>query len=417
MGQGPYQGVSFLDFEFIQQISREVGFGGGSECVAFELHRAWLAEGLDARIVTTNATEQDARQGIAIVAGWLKTLFTVSGLRHVAELFAIPLFTLIASWNVYRTQGRKIVLSHGDSLIGDVLVVHAVNQACLAEKRRGGHYSWLLNPLNIWVALRDRWMLGGLRYRRFVAISERVRTELKDYYNIPEDRIVTIPNGINLARFNPDRVTNKLSVRRSFGIPDDAKLVLFVGSRFRIKGLKYAIEALAHLESNAYLLVVGNDNAAQYKQLAEDLGVSKRVIFAGGRSDLPEIYPAADAFVLPTLYETFALVCLEAMASGLPVLASPVGGIEDYLHDGQNGFHIRHDARDVAKKLDLILSDAELHARIRQTGIATAANYSWEKIANQYLNLFAELEKEQVDESSWTTPEVLGSKPRVSVQG
>ena len=59
-----------MDFEFIQQISREVVFGGGSECVAFELHRAWLAEGIDARIVTTNATEPEARQGIAIVAAW-----------------------------------------------------------------------------------------------------------------------------------------------------------------------------------------------------------------------------------------------------------------------------------------------------------------------------------------------------------
>ena len=406
-----------MDFEFIQQISREVGFGGGSECVAFELHRAWLAEGLDARIVTTNATESDARQGIAIVAAWLNALFAVTGLRHLAELFAIPLFTLIATWRVYRTSGRKIVLSHGDSLIGDVCVVHAVNRACNTEKMRGGHYAWLFNPLNIWVALRDRFMLGGLRYRRFVAISERVRSELKDYYQIPDERIVTIPNGINLARFNPHRGGNKTKVRRGFGIPDDAKVILFVGSRFRIKGLKYAIEALATMKSNAYLLVVGNDNATPYKQLAEELGVSHRVVFAGGRSDLPDLYPAADVFVLPTLYETCALVCLEAMASGLPVLAAPVGGIEDYLHDGQNGFHIRHDGADIAEKLDRILSDVALHSAIKEAGIATAANYSWEKIANEYLQLFAELKKETAGESCWTTQEVLTPEQRVSVQG
>jgi UDP-glucose:(heptosyl)LPS alpha-1,3-glucosyltransferase len=405
-----------LDFEFIQQISREVGFGGGSECVAFELHRAWLAEGIDARIITTNATEPDSRQGIAIVAGWLNRLFAITGLRHLAELFVVPIFTLVATWHVYRTKGEKIVLSHGDSLVGDVCVVHAVNRACLAEKRRGGHYAWLLNPLNIWVALRDRWMFGRLRYRRLVAISERVRAELKDNYQIPDDLIVTIPNGINLSRFNPDKASNKLQVRREFGIPDDAKLVLFVGSRFRIKGLKYALEALARMKTNAYLLVVGNDNTAPYKQLAEALKISERVVFAGGRSDLPDIYPAADAFVLPTLYETFALVCLEAMASGLPVLASPVGGIEDYLRDEENGFHIRHNANEIAAKLDGLLADPVLHNKIRQAGIATAANYSWEKIANQYLNLFTELKKE-AGESCWTTPEVLTSKTSVSVQG
>ncbi|HEY6802590.1 MAG TPA: glycosyltransferase family 4 protein [Pyrinomonadaceae bacterium] len=405
-----------MEFEFIQQISREVGFGGGSECVAFELHRAWLAEGIDARIVTTNATEPEARQGIEITASWLNSLFAMTGLRHLAELFAIPLFTLIATWQVYRTKGSKIVVSHGDSLTGDVCVVHAVNRACLAEKRRGGYYAWLFNPLNVWVALRDRWMLGGLRYRRLIAISERVRTELKDFYNIPDDRIVTIPNGINLARFNPDKSSNSFKVRSSFGIPDDAKLILFVGSRFRIKGLKYAIEALAQMKTNAYLLVVGNDKPAQYKQLAEELGVNERVIFAGGRGDLPEIYPAADAFVLPTLYETFALVCLEAMASGLPVLASPVGGIEDYLIDGENGFHIRHDGQEIAQKLDVLLADPALHTKIRQAGIETAANYSWEKIANQYLNLFVELKRE-VGDARWTPQDVLTPKTSVSVQG
>src|SRR6185436_1413111 len=98
-----------------------------------------------------------------------------------------------------------------------------------------------------------------------------------------------------------------------------------------------------------------------------------------------------DAFVFPTLYETFALVCLEAMASGLPVLASPVGGIEDYLHDGENGFHIERDPADIAVKLDLLLNDKELHARIRERGLATAQNFAWDKIARQYLRLFEEL--------------------------
>jgi UDP-glucose:(heptosyl)LPS alpha-1,3-glucosyltransferase len=79
------------------------------------------------------------------------------------------------------------------------------------------------------------------------------------------------------------------------------------------------------------------------------------------------------------------------MASGLPVLASPVGGIEDYLINGENGFHIQRDAEDIALKLDRVLNDATLHARLRGNGLATAKNYSWEKIAKQYLFLFNEL--------------------------
>ena len=321
-------------------MSLEMGLGGGSECVAYELHRAWLALGVDARVLTSLATEPEPKDGITLVAPWLTAWGMRARWRHLASLIAVPLFTLIASWRTYRTQGTKIVLSHGDSLTGDVCVVHAVNSASLAEKRRAGYYSWLLNPSNLWVTWRDRWMLGGGRYRRIVAISERVRTQLKQHYHVPDERIVTIPNGINLSRFDPSNASARAKVRLSFGVPRDVALLLFVGSQFRLKGLEFVIRALAEMEKKAVLLVVGGDTAAPYKRLAEQLGVRDRVIFAGTRNDLPSIYPAADAFVLPTLYETFALVCLEAMASGLPVLASPVGGIEDYLIDGDNGFHI-----------------------------------------------------------------------------
>jgi len=377
--------------EFILQVTREIGLGGGSECVAFELHRAWLAMGLDAQVLTSQATEPEAQQGIAFVATWLKGWSAGTWGRHLATFLTVPMFTLAATLRVWRIRGPKIVLSHGDLLTGDVCIMHAVNNASLAEKRRTGYYGWILNPTNFWVAFRDWWMLRWGRYRRIVAVSERVRQQLKQYYHVADERIVTIPNGINLARFDPRNRVSRAAVRRSFNIPADAPLMLFVGSQYRLKGLEFAIRALPEMETRAHLLVVGGDNATPFRQLAEQLGVSQRVIFAGARSDLPTIYPAADALVLPTLYETFALVCLEAMASGVPVLASPVGGIEDYLRDGVNGFHIRRDAKDIASKLDRLFNDPALQARIREEGIATAGDYAWEKIARQYLALFAEL--------------------------
>lgn len=377
--------------EAILQVTLEVGLAGGSECVAYELHRAWLALGLDARVLTSLATEPHPRQGITYVAPWLTSWGIRARWRHLAALIAVPLFTLAATWRAYRTRGAKIILSHGDSLIGDVCVMHAVNSAALAEKRREGYYGWMLNPTNLWVTCRDWWMLRGGRYRRVVAVSERVRKQLKEYHHVPDDRIVTIPNGINLARFVPSNASSRAEIRLSLGVSPDVPLLLFVGNQYRLKGLEFAIRALAEMKTRAVLLVVGSDNATPFKRLAEKLGVSARVIFAGARSDLPRIYPAADAFVLPTLYETFALVCLEAMASGLPVLASPVGGIEDYLRDGENGLFIKRDPRDIAVKLDRLLNDSTLRVRIRERGLATAANYAWEKIAQQYLNLFDQL--------------------------
>jgi UDP-glucose:(heptosyl)LPS alpha-1,3-glucosyltransferase len=380
-----------MEEAFILQVSLELGLGGGSECVAYELHRAWLALGVDARVLASLSTEPEPQQGIIYVAPWLTLWGMRARWRHLAALLAVPLFTLFATWRAYRTRGAKIVLSHGDSLVGDVCVMHAVNRASLAEKRRAGYYGWLLNPSNLWVTWRDWRMLRGGRYRRIVAISERVRKQLKEHYRVPDERIVTIPNGINLSRFDPANASTRVEVRRSFGVSQDVPLVLFVGSQYRLKGLEFVIRAIAEMTTKAILLVIGGDSAAPFKRLADQLGVSERVIFAGARNDLPKIYPAADAFVLPTLYETFALVCLEAMASGLPVLASPVGGIEDYLHDGDNGFHIKRDPKDIAVKLERVLNEPALHERIRERGLATARTYAWEKIAKQYLNLFDEL--------------------------
>jgi glycosyltransferase involved in cell wall biosynthesis len=391
--------IGDMEEAFILQISLEIGLGGGSECVAYELQRAWLAMGVDARVLASLATEPEPRQGITHVAPWLTIWGLRARWRHLAAIIVVPLFTLIATWRAYRTRGTKIILSHGDALVGDVCVVHAVNRASLAEKRRAGYYAWLFNPSNLWVSWRDWWMLRGGRYRRIVAISERVRTQLMHHYKVPNDRIVTIPNGINLSRFDPKNASSRSEVRRSFGLSEDVPLVLFVGSQYQLKGLEFAIRALAQMKTGAVLLVIGGDSAAPFKRLAEQLGISERVIFAGSRNDLPKIYPAADAFVLPTLYETFALVCVEAMASGLPVLACPVGGIEDYLRDGENGLHIQRDANDIAGKLDRLLNDADLHQRLRDGGLATAQNYAWQRIAKQYLQLFEELLAERARDS------------------
>ena len=376
----------------IVQISREIGLRGGSECVAYELHRAWRALGIDAQAITSFASETEGREGINLVAPWLGEW---SEWGYLTTALALPIFTLIATLRVRRDYRSGVVLSHGDSLAGDVCIVHAVNRASLAEKRRAGYYHWILNPANLWVAWRDWFMLARGRYRRIVAISERVRQQLKQHYGVPDEKIVTIPNGINLTRFSPDNARARAAMRRSLGIEEGIPLVLFVGSQFRLKGLEFAIRALAEMKTEAHLLVVGHDSANGFRNLAGELGVAERVHFVGARKDLPEIYPAADAFVFPSLYETFALVCIEAMASGLPVLATRVGGIEDYLRDEENGLFIKREADDIARKLDRVLTDADLRARMKKQGLATAANYSWEKIAQQYLRLFDQLMMER----------------------
>jgi UDP-glucose:(heptosyl)LPS alpha-1,3-glucosyltransferase len=107
---------------------------------------------------------------------------------------------------------------------------------------------------------------------------------------------------------------------------------------------------------------------------------------------MPALYAAADAFVLPTAYETFSLVCMEALACSTPIFATPVGGIEDYLVDGVNGYQIKRDAADIAHKIGTAFADPALMARLSSGAHATALNYGWDYVGSRYIALLEEVQ-------------------------
>lgn len=373
----------------IVQIVQELSTVGGVETVASELARAFSRAGV-ANTVLASVVREHVASGTAVerVGPWLSRIPTRGILRYAGRAIVVPLFTVLATRALFR-HPHAIVVSHGDSLKGDVLVVHAVNAQSLVEKRSARTWSWLLNPMHLWVGLRDRWMIGGLRYRMFVAVSPRVSSELQELYSVPPSRIQVIPNGIDLDRFKLDRAAGS-AIRQEFRIPADAKLLVFAGHEFRRKGLAHAIGALERLGDDVWLLAVGSDNPAPYRKLATRS--ADRLIFAGARSDMPAIYAAADAFVLPTAYETFSLVCMEAMACSVPVFATPAGGIEDYLVDGVNGYQIRMDAADIAGKIEHAFADAALMDRMRDGARTTAMNYGWDRVGSQYIALLEQVQ-------------------------
>ena len=382
----------------IVQVVQELSTAGGVETVAGELARVFSRNKLP-NVVLASAVSEDSHnsviQGttrIERIAPWLSLIPTRGPLRHVGRIIVVPIFTLAASWAIRRRYTDAIVISHGDSLAGDALVVHAVNAQSLAEKRNAGSWGWLLNPMHLWVSLRDRFMIGGLRYRSFIAVSSRVAAELEQIYAVPPSRIRVISNGIDLARFRRCAESGN-AIRREFKIPLTARLLLFVGHEFQRKGLAHVIGALQRLGADAHLLVVGSDNPAPYRKLAGD--VQDRVIFAGPRADMPALYSAADAFVLPTAYETFSLVCMEAMACGVSVFATAAGGIEEYLKDGGNGFRIRMDAEDIAGRLAAAFADPALMSRLREGALTTARSYGWERIGQQYIELLQQIDAQK----------------------
>lgn len=385
----------------IRQVVQELSRAGGVETVAMELQRCWQASGVPSEVLAAtvgpDVPPDMADQVRFVLPERLGRLVPTRGRgRYLGRATMVPAFTVAATVAARRAEQRRpaVVLSHGDSLTADAVVIHAVNAENLRCKREDGEWKWMLNPMHAWVAARDRFVLGGARARRYIAVSQRVVDELARHHGIPRAQMAVIPNGTDLDRFSPDGPGAGL--RDRFAIPAAAPLLLFVGHEFTRKGLAQAIDALTHPGCEAaHLVVVGSGDAGRYGKQAAQRGLQDRVHFAGPCADLPPVYRDADAFVLPTAYETFSLVCMEALACGVPVIATRVGGIEDYLRDGENGFAVERDGAAIAAVLAPLLRDP---ARLRQLGAAaraTAGQYGWPAVSRRYAAVLGEIWQEK----------------------
>ena len=172
------------------------------------------------------------------------------------------------------------------------------------------------------------------RTPEIVAISRRGAEEIARLHGVPATRLSVIYNGVDLERYHPDnRARHRATARKEIGVADDTWLVLFAGSGFERKGLGTAIEALSRLDDRrARLLVLGKGDVRPYQAAAERLGASARVTWLGPRPDIERWYAAADALAVPTRYEPFGNVNLEALASGLPVVTTTQAGAAEAVN-------------------------------------------------------------------------------------
>jgi UDP-glucose:(heptosyl)LPS alpha-1,3-glucosyltransferase len=148
---------------------------------------------------------------------------------------------------------------------------------------------------------------------------------------VPDARLTVVYNGVDLERYHPDnRARYRAGARKEVSVPAETWLALFAGSGFERKGLMTAVEALARVgDARVRLVVLGKGDTRSYEAMAERLGVGERVTWLGPRPDIERWYAAADVLVMPTRYEPFGNVHLEALASGLPVVTtSQAGGAE-----------------------------------------------------------------------------------------
>jgi len=255
--------------------------------------------------------------------------------------------------------------------------------------------------------------LNGERYvlriaENVVAATQAELAQLQWLYQADTRKITVIPPGVDLSHFYPIQPDE---AKAFIGLPLCDRTLLFVGRIEPLKGIDTLIQAIGILRQQGVytcLTVIGGDpepgngsngEMKRLQDLSAQAGLTDLVTFIGkrGQDTLPYYYSAADAVVVPSHYESFGMVALEAMACGTPVVASQVGGLAFLVQDGKTGFTVPvEEPAALAEKLFLLTNDRQLRSQMGNNAAAFAREYSWEKIADRMVLLYQKVISENV---------------------
>jgi D-inositol-3-phosphate glycosyltransferase len=240
---------------------------------------------------------------------------------------------------------------------------------------------------------------------KIIAATPAELAQLQWLYEVKTDFITIVPPGVNLGRFYP---IPKDEAKEYLNFPLSTRMILFVGRIEPLKGIDTLINAVACMRDEGALnrhdirlSIIGGDASvsedemdhemARLHQLRRDLGLDDFITFLGKRSQdsLQYYYSAADVVVVPSHYESFGMVALEAMACGTPVVASQVGGLAYLIRDGETGYHVPdQDPFALCAPLITLLDDEELHTHMSLQAAEDARGYAWEVIAERVLEIY-----------------------------
>src|SRR5262245_13798528 len=241
--------------------------------------------------------------------------------------------------------------------------------------------------------------------RRIAATVDRISVstehegeQLRRLYGLAPNLFQVIPCGVDLDAFTPGTPAEREMARQRLA-SDGRPMLLFVGRLDAIKDLDLLLASVARMRTDAVLHIVGGDpdgdpELDRLRALTGDLGIAERVRFPGAvaQRDLPDYYRAPDALVVTSRYESFGLAAVEALASGLPVVAAQVGGLPSIIAHGENGLLVRWRCPEAfAEQLDLLLEDEGLRDRLSANARPSVERFSWERIGDEVRALYQDL--------------------------
>jgi UDP-glucose:(heptosyl)LPS alpha-1,3-glucosyltransferase len=311
-----------------------------------------------------------------------------------ARPFALgyPCFALAASVRLLRRPAGPL---HATGAIvlnrADLCTVHYVHAGGFDQSGRTQRTTlpYRLNAAAVGMMSRtaERVIYGSPRLSgALVGVSAQIARELTRAYPGRTGEVHVIPNGVDPGRFRPDAGLRR-RVRRSLGLGDETPVAVFVGSEWRGKGAHIALEAVA-LAPGWHLLLVGRGDRRELRALADEAGAGDRLHLTGESTTPERFYAAADAFVLPSAYESFSLVAFEAAAAGLPVIATRVGAIAEIVDRG-GGLFADRSAAAFAEALRTVSQDREAATEMGRRARAAAMRFGWDTVAERYLALYS----------------------------
>ncbi len=221
-------------------------------------------------------------------------------------------------------------------------------------------------------------------------VSQMVRREIAARFATPESRLRVVPCGVDIARFDPGENAQYREPLRNELDAKDAVIWLLAGSGWRRKGLDTALAALAMTDDRrTQLWVAGNDDPRAWRAAAEERGVGDRVRFIGNRGDLERWLSAADGLLLPTRYDAFGMVCLEAAAAGRPIITSGRAGAAELLTGAAEVVARPGDVRGFAKAMDA-LADPGRRGALGEAGLGIARSHGWPSQVEKLRGLYRE---------------------------
>ncbi len=283
-----------------------------------------------------------------------------------------------------------LVASAGDHLAKRfrtplVVTIHATEY--------GRHQGWVDKHPQSYIHGTERWMAN--RAERVITCSAYMREHVSDIYGLDEGRVAVIPNGIDPSELVP--VDDLDTLRSSFATPDQ-KLVLLVGRLVYEKGFQLALEALPGLierVGDVRFIIAGSGTAeTELREQANALGLDEHGTFLGWIGDdvLHSLYRISDLCVIPSIYEPFGLVALEAMASGCPCLVADTGGLREVVPNEDVGLRFRsRDPASLAAMAERLLTDETLRDKLVAEASEHVLSFDWADVARQVASIYGEV--------------------------